>query len=104
VTPLPDGSGNITSGVIGPTDTTAQSIAGNYVHVFNPLLLNELRVGYTRRRSSGRRRSLIHHLRRVSTFPEYRRTAPLNTLPAFAVAGLQQIGPSANTASDFVPM
>src|SRR5262245_57792644 len=30
VTPLPDGSGNIASGVTGLTDTRAQSIAGNY--------------------------------------------------------------------------
>src|ERR1700730_5469368 len=50
VTPLPDGSGNITSGITRPTDRRALSIAGNYVHFFNPRLLNELRIGYTRRK------------------------------------------------------
>ena len=50
VTPLPDGSGSITAGVIGPTDTRARSLALNYVHVFNPTLLNELRFGYTSRK------------------------------------------------------
>src|ERR1041385_2568277 len=50
VTPLPDGSGNITSGVTGPTDTRAQSLVINHLHVFGPRLLNELRFGYTRRK------------------------------------------------------
>jgi hypothetical protein len=49
VTPLPEGSGNITSGILGLTDTRAQSFVGNYVHVFSNNTLNELRVGYTRR-------------------------------------------------------
>src|SRR5215210_5152474 len=36
VTPLPEGSGNLTSGVIGLTDTRAASFVGNYVRVFSP--------------------------------------------------------------------
>src|SRR5215831_525287 len=43
VTPLPEGSGNITTGVTGLTDTRAQSFAGNSIHVFNQRTLNELR-------------------------------------------------------------
>ena len=102
VTPLPDGSGNITTGVTGPTDTRAQSIATNYVHVFNPRLLNELRIGYTRRKIERRATQLDSspsqslHLPGIPTNGAFE-----NTLPTFSIAGLQQLGPSANTASDF---
>lgn len=102
VTPLPDGSGNITSGITGPTDTRALSIAGNYVRVFNPRLLNELRIGYTRRK-------IVRQATELDSPPSQSLNLPgvptngafQNTLPTFAIAGLQQLGPSANTASDF---
>ena len=48
VTPLPEGSG-VTSGTLGPQDTTAWAFASNYQHTFSPTLLNELRIGDTRR-------------------------------------------------------
>ncbi len=102
VTPLPDGSGNITAGVTGPTDTRAVSIAGNYVHVFNPRRLNELRIGYTRR-------TIERQATQLDSTPSQSLNIPgiptngafVNTLPTFAIAGLQQLGSSANTASDF---
>lgn len=49
VTPLPEGSGNMTSGATGLTDTRGHSVASSYMHIFNPRLSNELRFGYTRR-------------------------------------------------------
>ncbi len=49
VTPLPDGSGSVTGTLGGPQDTTAWSFASNYQHVFSTNLLNEVRVGDTRR-------------------------------------------------------
>src|SRR5262245_25148051 len=102
VTPLPDGSGNITSGVTGLTDTRAHSFAGNYVHVFNSRALNELRIGYTRR-------SIDRQATALDTPPSQSMQltgiptngAFENTLPTFSIAGLQQLGPSANTASNF---
>ena len=102
VTPLPDGSGNITTGATGLTDTRAQSFAANYVHVFSSSLLNELRVGYTRR-------SIDRAATQLDSAPSASLPLPgiptngafENTLPTFTVAGLQQLGPSANTASDF---
>jgi hypothetical protein len=102
VTPLPDGSGNITSGVIGPTDTKAQSIVVSHQHLFGPRLLNELRFGYTRRKierdatrlDEGPSQGL--HLSGIPTNGAFE-----NTLPTFTIAGLQQIGSPANTASDF---
>src|ERR1700682_2059736 len=102
VTPLPDGSGNITSGITGPTDTRALSIAGNYVHVFNPRLLNELRIGYTRRKIERQATQLDSAPSQSLGLPGIPTNGAFqNTLPTFAIAGLQQLGPSANTASDF---
>ena len=81
VTPLPDGSGNITSGAIGRTDTKAFALAANYTRIFSDRLLNELRIGYTRRAVD--------------------RAALSGTLPTYVVDGFQQLGPPANTFTDF---
>ena len=48
VTQLPDGSG-VTTGTLGPQDTGAWAVASNYQHTFSDRLLNEVRVGDTRR-------------------------------------------------------
>ena len=102
VTPLPDGSGNITSGVTGLTDTRAHSFAGNYVHVFNSRALNELRFGYTRRGIDREATSLDAPPSDSLRLPGIPTNGAFNeTLPTFSVAGLQQLGPSANTASNF---
>jgi len=102
MTPLPDGGGNITSGITGPTDTMAQSIAGNYVHVFNPWLLNELRIGYTRRKIDRQATQLESSPSQSLHLPGIPMNGAFqNTLPTFLIAGLQQLGPAANTASDF---
>ena len=81
VTPLPDGSGNITSGAIGRTNTKAFALASNYTRIFSDRLLNELRVGYTRRGVD--------------------RAALSGTLPTYVIDGFQQLGPPANTFTDF---
>jgi len=102
VTPLPDGSGNITSGITGPTDTRAVSIASNYVHVFNPRLLNELRIGYTRRKNERQATQLDAAPSQSLGIPGIPTNGAFqNTLPTFAIGGFQQLGLSANTASDF---
>jgi len=102
VTPLPDGSGNITSGVTGPTDTKAQSLVINHLHVFGPRLLNELRFGYTRRKIEREATQLAASPSESLQIPGIPTNGAFeNTLPTFTIAGLQQLGPSANTASDF---
>jgi hypothetical protein len=102
VTPLPDGSGNITSGVTGPTDTKAQSIVINHLHVFGPRLLNELRFGYTKRKVEREATQLDGSPSQSLQLPGIPTNGAFeNTLPTFTIAGLQQLGPSANTASDF---
>jgi hypothetical protein len=102
VTPLPDGSGSITTGVSGLTDTRAQSFAGNYVRIINPRALNELRVGYTRRSIDRQATSLDAPPSQSLQLPGIPTNGAFeDTLPTFAIAGLQQLGPSANTASIF---
>jgi hypothetical protein len=102
VTPLPEGSGNITSGVTGLTDTRAHSFAGNYVHVFNSRALNELRIGYTRRSIEREATALDAPPSQSLQLPGIPTNGAFdNTLPTFSIAGLQQLGPSANTASNF---
>ncbi len=49
VTPLPEGSG-LTAGTLGPQRTTSWSFASGYQRTFSANLLNELRIGDTRRR------------------------------------------------------
>ena len=102
VTPLPDGSGNITTGVTGLTDTRAQSFAGNYIHVFDSRALNDLRFGYTRRSIDRVATSLEAPPSQSLQLPGIPTNGAFeNTLPTFSIAGLQQLGPSANTASNF---
>ncbi len=103
VTPLPDGSGAIGgTSALGPQDTLAQSLVGNYVHLFSPSLANEFRFGYTRRRVD---RSALF----LSAPPSDSLGIPgipsngafENELPTFSISGFQQLGPPANTASAF---
>ena len=100
VAPLPDGSG-LTSGTLGPQDTTAWSMASSYQRTLSGSLFNELRIGDTRRRV-GRTAATIAGassgpgvvgLLSASRFP--------GTLPTFLVAGYQQLGSPPNTATDF---
>jgi hypothetical protein len=102
VTPLDDGSGSVTGTLGGPQDTTAWSFASNYQHVFSTNLLNELRLGDTRR-SVGRTAAQLGGAAGTAlSLPGIPATARFpNTLPTFAIAGYQQLGSPTNTASDF---
>jgi hypothetical protein len=101
VTPLPDGSG-VTSGTLGAQKTNAWSFASNYQHTFSGNVLNELRIGDTRRTvtrdatdvPAGASSALgIPGIPTNGQFP--------NTLPTFLIAGYQQLGSPPNTATDF---
>jgi Carboxypeptidase regulatory-like domain/TonB dependent receptor len=101
VTPLPEGSG-VTTGTLGPQDTTAWSFASNYQHTFSSSLLNELRVGDTRRTVARTAAQLGSSAGGALSIPGIPSTARFpNTLPTFLIAGYQQLGSPANTASDF---
>ncbi|PWU02080.1 MAG: hypothetical protein C5B51_21570 [Terriglobia bacterium] len=96
VTPLPDGSGTLTSGVIGHALTHAEAIAGDYSWARSPSTLNQFRVGYSRRalNQSSLQNGGI-------TVPGLPTNSFASVLPIFNVAGFQQIGPAASANSHF---
>ena len=101
VTPLPDGSGT-TTGTLGPQDTTSWALATNYQHTFSTNLLNELRVGDTRRTVHRTAAQLATSAGSALNLPGIPATAQFpNTLPTFSIAGYQLLGSPVNTASDF---
>ena len=101
VTPLPDGSG-VTSGTLGPQRTTASALATSYQRAFSGRWLNELRAGDTRRRVGRTAARLPASASSSLQIPGIPATAQFpETLPTFLVAGYQQLGSPANTASDF---
>ena len=101
VTPLPDGSG-VTSSTLGPQDTTAWALASNYQHTFSSNVLNELRIGDTRRTVGRTAAQLSTTAGAALSIPGIPSTAQFpNTLPTFLISGYQQLGSPTNTASDF---
>ena len=104
VTAFPDGSGTILAGsvAVGPQDTTAWSFASNYQHTFSTRLLNEVRIGDTRRAVTRGAVSLSSTAGAALGIPGIPTNGQFpNTLPTFAPSGYQQIGSPTNTASDF---
>ncbi len=101
MTPLTDGSG-VTSGTLGPQDTAAWAFASNYQHTFSNSVLNELRIGDTRRtvgRTAAQLTTSAGSALSIPGIPSYAQFP--NTLPTFLISGYQQLGSPANTASDF---
>jgi hypothetical protein len=101
VSPLPDGSG-VTTGTLGPQDTSAWSFASSHRRTFGASWLNEIRVGDTRRtvkRSATRLAGPAASTLRLPGVPSSAHFP--DTLPTFQIAGYQQIGSAANTATDF---
>ena len=101
VTPLPDGSG-VTTGTLGPQDTRAWSLASNYQHTLTTNVLNEVRVGDTRRtvgRTAAQLSTSAGAALGIRGIPSNARFP--NTLPTFLIGGYQQLGSPANTASNF---
>jgi hypothetical protein len=78
--PLPDGSGNLSIGVLGNTLTRADSLAFEDTWVLSPAAVNQLRFGFTRRR--------------------FDRQA-LPGVPILDIIGFQQLGPPASSNAQF---
>jgi len=96
VTPLPEGSGSLTTGVIGHAITRGDAIASEYDWTLSPTLLNQTRFGYSRRdvnQSSLQNGNISIPGVPINSFG--------STLPIFTVTGLQQIGPTAAANSKF---
>jgi hypothetical protein len=96
VTPLPDGSGSLTSGVIGHAITRGDAFAGDYDLVLSPSTLNQFRVGYSRR---GLTQTSLQD--GGITVPGLPANAFGSVLPIFTVTGFQQIGPTTAANSNF---
>jgi hypothetical protein len=96
VTPLPEGSGSLTSGVIGHAITRGDAFVGDYNWTRSPTTLNQFRVGYSRRDLN--QTSLQNGGVSVPGLPA---NSFSSVLPIFAVAGFQQIGPTTAANSRF---
>jgi hypothetical protein len=96
VTPLPDGSGTLSSGVIGHAITRGDGLAAEYDWSPSPTVLNQARFGYTRR---GLQQTSLQDA--GITIPGVPATSFSSVLPIFTLSGYQQIGPTSAANSDF---
>lgn len=100
---LPEGSGAASSGAaLAPQHTLAQAVATNYVHIFSPKFTNEIRGGYTRRHVERAALLLGAPASQGIGVPGIPTNGAFaNELPTFLIAGIQQLGPAANSDSSF---
>src|ERR1022692_1349836 len=96
VTPLPDGSGSLTSGVTGHAITHGDAFAGDYDWILSPSALNQFRFGYSRR---GLTQTSLQD--GGITVPGLPANSFGSVLPIFTVTGFQQIGPTTAANSNF---
>ncbi len=100
VHPLPDGSG-VTGGTLGPQDTVSWAFASNYQRSLSANLLNEVRIGDTRRSVDRTAAQLATSAGAALNIPGIPSSARFpNTLPTFSIGGYQQLGSPPNTASE----
>ncbi|MGB6191632.1 MAG: carboxypeptidase-like regulatory domain-containing protein, partial [Terracidiphilus sp.] len=100
VTPLPDGSGAITGsvlgtgGVLGLSNVLGQQAVANETHIFTPHLLNDFRMGYTRRGNTINGTTLSSTASDALNIPGIPTNGAFNNaLPLFTFTGFQQLGP-----------
>ena len=99
VTPLPEGSGNLTSGFIGENSTLGQSFASGYIHSFSERTANEFRAGYTRRAVTQVGTQLDSPPSQSISLPGIPSNAAFqNILPTFTINGVQQLGSPSNAS------
>ncbi len=96
VTPLPDGSGSLTSGVIGHAITRGDQGVAEWDWSLSPSTLNQARFGFTRRDLN--QNSLQNGDISVPGAPA---NSFSSVLPIFAVTGFQQIGPTTAANAKF---
>jgi hypothetical protein len=99
VTPLPEGSGNLTSGFIGKNSTLGQSFASGWMHSFSERTANEFRAGYTRRAVTQVGTQLDSPPSQAISLPGIPSNAAFsNILPTFTINGVQQMGSPSNAS------
>ncbi len=99
--PLPDGSGRITSGVIGDTLTRADSLALEHSWTLAPTTVNQLRFGYTARKFERASLRTGQPASEAAQIPNLPVSSFSDVLPIYDVVGLQQLGPTASGNADF---
>jgi hypothetical protein len=104
VTPFPDGSGAVTGSVIGTgavvglSHVLGQQAVFNETHTFTNHLVNDLRLGYTRRGNGIAGPTLGSTASNALGIPGIPTNAAFNNaLPLFTFTGFQQVGPSGST-------
>ncbi len=100
-TPLPDGSGNLTTSVIGNTLTRADSVAAEHTWNLSPSAVNQLRFGYTRRRFDRNSLRTGQPVGQATLIPNIPVTSFADVLPTYDLVGLQQLGPPASGNAAF---
>ncbi|MFN7936114.1 MAG: TonB-dependent receptor [Bryobacteraceae bacterium] len=100
-TPLPDGSGNLTAGVIGNTLTRADSLAMEHTLTLSPAAVNQLRFGYTRRKFDRNSVRLNQSLSEATRIPNIPASSFADVLPTYDIIGFQQLGPPASGNANF---
>jgi hypothetical protein len=108
VTYLPDGSGPTpptvfgTTGASGLSNILGQQIVADETHTFTAHLLNDLRVGYTRRTNNIAGPTLGNTASNALGIPGIPTNAAFNNaLPLFTFTGFQQLGPPASTFAQY---
>jgi len=109
ITFLPDGSGPAVTGIIGSgsvsglTSILGQQAVFGETHTFTDHLLNDLRLGYTRRGNLSSGPSLANTASAALGIPGIPTNAAFNNaLPLFTFSTLfQQLGPAASTFAQF---
>jgi len=100
-TPLPDGSGDITVGVIGNTVTRAGSVAAEHTWSLAPAAVNQIRFGYTRRQFARSALRTGRPLEQLTLIPGIPASSFPDALPIYDLVGFEQLGPPANSNARF---
>ncbi len=107
-TPFPEGSGAITGSVIGAnnvaglTHILGQQIVLNEAHTFSPSVVNNFRIGYTRRGNTQAGVTVNGSPSSALGIPGIPTNAAFNNaLPLLTFTGFQQVGSSASTSQRY---
>ena len=107
-TPLPDGSGAIsatvlgTNNVAGLSNVLGQQVVANETHIFGAKIVNDLRAGYTRRSNNIVGSVLTGSPSDTLGIPGIPTNGAFNNaIPLITLTGIQQIGQSAGTFSNY---
>ncbi len=105
ITALPDGSGTTAGAVLGTGNVAGlshvlgQQAVFNETHQFSPRLVNDYRLGYTRRGNTIAGPTVGSGALGIPGIPT--NGAFSNALPLFTFTGFQQLGPAAGTFSQY---